>query len=185
MFKNNVRAAAAGIAAVVAIGATSLTGAAAATPATPRVNAPPVTGCAFQTFTGNYVTAVDGGGRTTDVIHTDAPWIRSWEKFTLQIQENGFWAIGTSAIGTSDGHYLTAVGSGGRTTDVIHTDAPWIRSWEMFRLQFTEDGFVAIKTFDGRHYLTAVGGGGRITDTIHSAATTVGSWEKFRLTCFN
>jgi hypothetical protein len=38
---------------------------------------------ALQTVNGRYLTAVDGGGRTTDVIHSDATAIQSWEKFTL------------------------------------------------------------------------------------------------------
>jgi hypothetical protein len=129
MFKNKIRAAAAGTAAAVAIGVTSLTGAAAASPAMPRVDPPPVTGCAFQTNDGHYVTAVDGGGRITDVIHTDAPWIRAWEKFRLESMGDGFWAIRTI-----DGHYLTAVGGGGRITDTIHSDATTVGSWERFRL---------------------------------------------------
>jgi hypothetical protein len=33
--------------------------------------------------TGHYLTAVGGGGRTTDVIHTGATRIGSWEKFTV------------------------------------------------------------------------------------------------------
>ena len=31
-----------------------------------------------------------------------------------------------------NGHFLTAVGRGGRTTDVIHSDATGISSWERF-----------------------------------------------------
>ena len=81
-----------------------------------------------------------------------------------------------------NGHYLTAVGGGGRTTDVIHSDAPWLRGWEEFTLNYLGNGQYSIETING-HYLTAVGGGGRITDTIHSDATRVGSWEKFRISC--
>ena len=83
---------------------------------------------------------------------------------------------------TYNGHYLTAVGGGGRITDVIHSDAPWLRGWEQFTLNYLGNGQYSIETLNG-HYLTAVGGGGRITDTIHSDATRVGSWEKFRISC--
>ena len=38
---------------------------------------------AIQTINGRYVTAVGGGGRTTDTIHTDATSIGSWEKFRV------------------------------------------------------------------------------------------------------
>src|SRR5207247_3746372 len=76
MFKNKIRTAAVGIAAAAAaIGALS-------PPGTAWAMNGPVPGCAFQTTNGHYLTAVGGGGRTTDVIHTDAVSIRSWEKFT-------------------------------------------------------------------------------------------------------
>ena len=41
----------------------------------------PIT-CTFQTSNGHYLTAVGGGGRTTDVIHSDATRVGSWERFT-------------------------------------------------------------------------------------------------------
>ena len=143
----------------------------------------PYYGCAFQTSNGRYLTAVGGGGRTWDVLHTDAPWIRGWEKFTLIDSGDGtpFTRFG---IRTLNGHFLTAVGGGGRITDVMHSDAPWLRNWEKFTLISLGGGVYAIQTITG-HYLTAVGGGGRITDTIHSNATRVGSWERFRITCGN
>jgi hypothetical protein len=36
---------------------------------------------AIQTTNGLYLTAVGGGGRITDVIHSDASVVRDWEKF--------------------------------------------------------------------------------------------------------
>src|SRR5689334_6727989 len=39
--------------------------------------------CAFQTLSGYYLSAVDGGGRTTDVIHTNVRRVLSWELFDL------------------------------------------------------------------------------------------------------
>lgn len=39
--------------------------------------------CTFQTSTGNHLTAVDGGGRATDAIHTDATAVGSWEVFQI------------------------------------------------------------------------------------------------------
>jgi hypothetical protein len=33
---------------------------------------------AIQTTVGHYLTAVDGGNRTTDAIHSDATAIRAW-----------------------------------------------------------------------------------------------------------
>jgi hypothetical protein len=35
----------------------------------------------FQTLAGYYLTAVGGGGRTSDVIHTNATRPQAWERF--------------------------------------------------------------------------------------------------------
>jgi hypothetical protein len=139
----------------------------------------PIT-CTIQTFDGHYVTAVGGGGRTTDVIHTGATRIGSGERFTLIDSGDGSSNIRYGILITN-GHCLTAVG-GGRITDVIHSDAPWLLAWEKSTFISLCYGVYAIQTIDG-HYLTAVGAGGRTTDTIHSDATRVLSWEKFRVTC--
>ncbi|AQZ62153.1 unnamed protein product [[Actinomadura] parvosata subsp. kistnae] len=137
------------------------------------------TTCTFQTLnTGNFLTAVGGGGRTTDVIHSNATVARSWERFTVVDAGDGV----HFGIKTLTGNFLTAVGGGGRTTDVVHTDATLLQAWEKFALiRQGGDGF-AIQTVDG-HYLTAVGGGGRTTDVVHSDATLIQSWEIFRVQC--
>ncbi len=123
---------------------------------------------------GFLVTAVGGGGRTQDAIHTDAAQIQAWEKFKLvDLGGNQY------AIETPDGHYLTAVDGGGRTTEVVHTDATKIGSWETFRLYDQGDGSYALQTA-GAKYLTAVGGGGKTQDVVHTDAVQVGSWEKFK-----
>src|SRR5690348_2193368 len=110
-------------------------------------------GCFIHTSTGNYVTAVDGGGRTSDVIHTDAVEPRLPESF--KVVDAGSGHVG---IQTMTGSYVTAVGGGGRTTDVIHTDAHALQDWEKFTLvpvAGQPPDVFAIRTFDG-HYLTAV-----------------------------
>ncbi len=109
---------------VFGVGGVALAGSASAATAGNPINGP-VYGCVFQTVNGHYLTAVGGGGRTTDVIHTDATRIGSWEKFTLIDSGTGTPVIQYGLL-TTNGHYLTAVGGGGRTTDVIHSDAtPW------------------------------------------------------------
>ena len=72
----------AAIAVAMGVGSVGLAGSASAATAGNPTNGP-VYGCVFQTVNGHYLTAVGGGGRTTDVIHTDATRIGSWEKFTL------------------------------------------------------------------------------------------------------
>ena len=67
---------------VIGVGGVGLASSASAATAGNPTNGP-VYGCVFQTVNGHYLTAVGGGGRTTDVIHTDATRIGSWEKFTL------------------------------------------------------------------------------------------------------
>jgi hypothetical protein len=142
------------------------------------------TSCTFQTLRGYYLTAVGGGGRTTDVIRTDETRVSSLEQFNLYYQGySNVYAIQTSVTL----NYLTAMGGGGRTTDVIHSDAIRPQSWERFNLVLLgvrNDGvgLFALQTVDG-HYLTAVGEGGRQTDTIHSDATRIQAWEEFYVSC--
>ena len=125
----------------------------------------------------NFLTAVGGGGRTTDVIHTDATVPRSWEMFRLWSTN----VFGFYGIQTVNGHFVTAVAAGGRTTDTIHTDATVVASWELFApvpLSYPQSGF-GLKTIRG-FFLTAVGGGGHNSgDTIHTDATVAKSWESF------
>jgi hypothetical protein len=185
VFKNSVSAVAAGVAAVaVAVSALGPAGIASA-----YQTVGPYHGCVLRTVNGYYLTAVDGGGRATDVIHTDAERIGSWERFTLEDAGDGTQRIEPYFLRTTNGHYLTVVGGGGRITDAMHSDAV-----DAFSLSFDAqqplvflfvgqgDGWYAIQTV-GRHFLTAVGGGGRVTDTVHTDATRVGAWEKFQPSC--
>ncbi len=137
--------------------------------------------CTIQTYNGRYLTAVGGGGRLSDVIHSDATRARTWETFKL-IDSNSGTPNVRYGIQTSRGYFLTAVSGGGRITDVIHSDATVIRDWEKFEFLALGGGWYSIKTING-NYLTAVGGGGRITDVLHTDATRVGNWEKFYVNC--
>lgn len=135
---------------------------------------------AIQTYLkGRYLTAVGGGGRSTDVIHTDAVQLRAWEKFK-------FWVDSAThqyyAFQTINGHFITAVDAGGRSTDTIHSDATVISTWEMFKL-LPQWPFAshAIQTLRG-FLLTAVGGGGHNSgDTIHTDAVKAAEWEFFNI----
>ncbi|GAA3453585.1 hypothetical protein GCM10018962_54180 [Dactylosporangium matsuzakiense] len=154
--------------------------AAALVPAAAQAGNAPVT-CFIQTHDGHYLTAVGGGGRVTDVLHTDATKPRSWERFTLVDSGDGAANI-HYGFRTFRGQYLTAVGGGGRTSDVIHSDATALRAWEKLSVDSLGHDIYAIETING-HYLTAVGGGGRTSDVIHSDATRIGAWERFRFSC--
>jgi hypothetical protein len=143
--------------------------------------------CVIRTYTGDYVTAVGGGGRETDVLHTNATQIGSWERFALVPAGNGM-----VAIQTVDGHYLTAVGGGGLfdgnpSDSVIHSDAPWIRDWEKFTLVPLNNGRTfayAIRTFNG-YELSAFNGGGQTQGQLvmESNATGTTTWEQFQVIC--
>ncbi len=138
--------------------------------------------CAIQTVRGNYVTAVGGGGRDLDVMHTNATVFGSWERFTLVYTGDGV----HYGLRTVFGYYVTAVNSGGlaasNVPDVLHTNATQLLDWEKFSIIAQGDGTYAIRAFDG-HYLSARDGGGRVTRTFDSYVSQVQSWEKFRFTC--
>ena len=133
--------------------------------------------CTIQTNNGRYLTAVGGGGRISDVLHTDATKASTWERFVLINTTEGVYHLKTA-----NGHYLTAVSGGGRITDVMHSDATQAKAWETFTLSSLGNNYYSIQTNNGR-YLTATGGGGQINDAIHSDAITVQAWERFRFTC--
>ena len=201
------------------------------------------------TPTGNFVTAVNGGGMTANVLHTDATQAKDWERFRLLDLGVGIPAVPAYyGIQTIKSNYLTAVGGGGKYQDAIHTDATQIKAWEQFRIvkcgdlgsgqeygvmaanggffwarssggQTTEaillsnpttmetkfkfinqgDGTYALQTANGRNYVTATGGGGQVqkylppdcglfsaciggfTTVFHTDATQVKAWEKFRV----
>jgi len=121
------------------------------------------------------------------VIETNRTVPSTWETFTLIPTFDG--ASPThSGIRTANGDYLTAVGGGGRTTDVIHSNATVLQAWEKFAFiplgPGGSSGWYAIQTIDG-HYLTAVnsGGIGSAFEAIHSNATQIQAWEEFFVSC--
>jgi hypothetical protein len=166
------------------LAALGLTGVASASTARPAVPAFATTTqvCSIQSFDGHYLSAIDGGGRTTDVIETNRTSPGSWETFTLFSSSFGGWAIRTS-----NGHFLSAISGGGRTSDVIETNRTAISTWETFTLvplSGLGPNFFAIMTLTG-NYLTAVnsGGIGSAFEAIHSNATQIGTWEEFYFSC--
>jgi hypothetical protein len=134
---------------------------------------------AIQTNSGNYITAVNGGGvGGPGALHTDVTRIQGWEMFTFIEQGCG----GKYAIQTANGNFWSAVNGGGvGGADAIHTNATTVGAWELFTLAPLGGDAYAIKTANGR-YLTALNGGGKATgDIVHTDATAVNAWERFRL----
>jgi len=139
--------------------------------------------CSIRAFDGHFLSAIDGGGRTTDVIETNRTKQSTWETFTLVPANDGAFPL-HFGIQTHNGNFLTAVGGGGRTTDVIHSNATQLQAWEKFTLVPVGFNYYAIQTIDG-HYLTAVnsGGIGSAFEAIHSNATQIQAWEEFAFSC--
>ncbi len=126
-----------------------------------------------------FFTAMNGGGGSTDSIHTDRPvsqGVDIWEVFLIEPQGGNIYAIKTAS-----GNYLTAVNGGGMGSDAIHSDATSVGAWEKFALVQQIGGYYALGTPNGTNFVTAVDGGGRNTDPLHTNATSVGAWEKFWL----
>jgi hypothetical protein len=160
------------------------------TPATPPISLPCAGGggilpgeFAFGTYAwGRYLTAVDGGGRITEpVVRTDAQTAGPYEKFKLFVLPSND-PHGQYFIQTSRGNCITAVDGGGRTSQVLHTDATRAQAWEFFRFYFDQGtGFHAIQTVSAR-YLTALGGGNHADPpAVHTDAVKVDNWERFHI----
>jgi hypothetical protein len=129
---------------------------------------------AFQTVNGNFITAVDGGGLTSDVIHTDAVDISTWEEF--QILPTGSLGELAVAIQTHTGNFLTAVGLGGKTTDAIHSDAIAVNTWETFFLRkwggpSSGTAYFIVDT-EKNQAIAASGGGNKTQNTIQFLGQT-------------
>ena len=117
-------------------------------------------------ISGSYfVTAVGGGGKTTDVLHTDAVKPSAWEKFTLWfVPSTGEYGIqtlnGEFLFATNGGALASLFPFGNQEVDTIQSTAEYIIDYERFRISGT--GSFTIRTVRG-FYLIAVGGG-RQTD---------------------
>jgi hypothetical protein len=148
-------------------------------PATPPLPVSALPGqFAFGTFRGTYLTAVGGGGRTTDVVRTDATAIGPWEQYRLFLVQGGG-VPQQYAIQTAGSNYFTAVDGGGHASNAVHSDATQVRAWETFRFYLDQRGWRnSIQTVN-THYLSAVGGGGKTTDAIHADAVRPDNWESF------
>ena len=136
---------------------------------------------ALQThLKGRYVTAVGGGGRTDDVIHTNVGGPpRAEESFTLWVDSA---TRQYYALQTVNDYFITAYNAGGLATNAIDSTATSINSWAMFKL-LPQSPFpaYAIQTLRG-FFLTAVGGGGHDSgDTIHTDGVVAAEWERFNI----
>jgi hypothetical protein len=142
---------------------------------------------AFQTSNGNFITAVDGGGLITDVLHTDAVSVGAWEQFRIaQTGPSGAFSI---SIQTDSNNFLTAVGLGGKTTDAIHSDATKVGTWETFFIRKCGNLGLGINQYfivdaSKNQAIAARGGGGQTQNTIEFVGTNGDiplDWARFTI----
>lgn len=148
-----------------------------------------------------FITAVGGGGKTTDVLETDL--ILGYAEPTA-LEKFRLWFVpltGEYGIQTVNGQFLLATNGGGlaglfpigsEEVDTIESTAEYIIDYERFKISNfspstpSQTLTSAFPTFDIRtvrgFYLTAVGGGGQTNPPVlHTDATIVRSWEQFGL----
>jgi hypothetical protein len=126
----------------------------------------------IQTLQGYYVSAVGAGGLGGNF---DAGEILQTER-TAPADDALFRMLGpgvggNSNIGTFNGHLLTALGGGGKTSHAFHTDATVANTWESFWVLKSGDlgsGYrYAIRPvgtgYSIVNFLTAINGGGQAT----------------------
>jgi hypothetical protein len=148
------------------------------------------------TFNGHFLTALGGGGKTSNAFHTDATVADTWEAFfVLKSGDLGSgyrYAIRPAGTG-GPGEYvffLAAFGGGGRGTKqydngaggpaMTHYNGQFADS--QFTLIRLVDGSYALQTPNGINYVTAVNGGGIANgDNLHTDATQIQAWEKFKI----
>lgn len=142
---------------------------------------------AFQTVNGNFITAVSGGGRTTDVLHTDAVNVAAWEEFRIaQAGSSGAFSV---SIQTHSNNFLTAVGLGGKITNAIYSNATTIGTSELFffrkfgDLGLGDSQYFIVDT-NYNQAIAARGGGGQTQKTIQFFGTKSNfplAWARFTL----
>ncbi|GKS57225.1 hypothetical protein YTPLAS18_07520 [Nitrospira sp.] len=133
----------------------------------------------IQTSGGYYVSAVDGLGGPPNVTQPVQTELRTPQNDIALFRVDGPSAAGTFTVKSYGGHFLTALGGGGKANDAFHTDATKAQSWEMYyflkcgdlgtgyqyAIRPTGTGNIPGKG-DFVSFLTAQGGGGRTTQAM-------------------
>ena len=140
------------------------------------------------TFNNHFLTALGGGGKTTDAFHTDATSASTWEQFRLikcgDLGSGYTYAIiqtGVKATSSPSNQYLNAVDGGGRATQAM-TAFGDLGLNARFKLIGLADGSFAVQAPDGIHYVTADDGGGiEGGDALLTNQTHIQAWETFKI----
>jgi hypothetical protein len=150
------------------------------------VSVPAGASAAFVVASGNYLTAVGGGGKTSDPLHTDAKEVRQWEMFQLVgVGHDLGDALSYFIVPQHNATPLAAINGGGETKNAIFPlgvgpfpNQPLPRA--VFRLERQPNNTYALRTSNG-NYVTADQGGGRQADpdTLQTNRTQPREWEQF------
>ncbi|SLM49183.1 conserved exported protein of unknown function [Nitrospira japonica] len=133
----------------------------------------------IQTSGGYYVSAVGGLGGPPNATQPVQTELQTPQSDIALFRVDGPSAAGTYTMKTYDGHFLTALGGGGKANDAFHTDATKASTWEyyyflkcgdlgsgyQYAIRPTGTGMVPGKG-DFVSYLTALGGGGRTSQAM-------------------
>ena len=139
------------------------------------------------TFNDHFLTALGGGGKTSNAFHTDATAAGSWEKFWVLKSGDVGSGFRYAIMASGTRSFLIASGEGGIGPPTKGL-APAIFAYHYldesgyFTLIRLDEGSYALQTRNGVNYVTAVGGGGIARgDNLHTDATRIGAWEKFKI----
>ena len=144
---------------------------------------------AIVTFNDHFLTALGGGGKTSNAFHTDATEASSWERF--RFLKSGDLGSGFRYAIMPAGKrplFLKASVFSGESkrrfytySDLIYNDNDLDDDGKFTFIQL-EDGSYALQTSNPANFVTAVGGGGIARgDNLHADATRIGDWEKFKI----
>jgi hypothetical protein len=145
------------------------------------------------TWTQNLVTALGGGGKSTEAFTTNAVHADTWEYFYVlksgDLGDGFKYAIRPAGTGFVPGQgdnprFISATGGGGRIVNAM-TSSTSRGNNEIFKLLKQSDGTYALQTESGR-FVTADGNGGiahptSSSDTLHTDATWIRAWERFNI----
>jgi len=149
----------------------------------------------IKTFRGNYLTAVDGGGRPTGAFRASARTATMNEMFQIikcgSLGSGFTYALKPKRSGydpvtkTDKPYFLIAKNGGGRTADAMSTFSG-LNNYAKFKLMLQGNGTYALQTSNGINYVTAREGGGlsrgdKKGDTLQTNRTQIGAWEQFKI----
>jgi len=135
----------------------------------------------LRTLSGYFLSARNGGGidgnsqDDTQTFQTERMDLADDELFRLNGPDPNGWVT----ISTLDGHFVTALGGGGKSTRAFHTDATQAKTWERFYVLKVGDlgsghqyairpagtGFIPDRG-ESISFLTAINGGNRRVDAM-------------------